>query len=41
VADARCTKRGRRLQFVAVDVHDADGGLVAQAMVTVSISPPG
>ncbi len=41
VADAVCTKRGRRLNAVAVDVRDGDDTLVAQGLVIVKVSAAG
>ena len=37
VADARVIRRGKSLCFCDVDVTDADGGLVAKAIVTYKL----
>ncbi len=41
VADAVCTKRGRSLNSVAVDVRDGNDALVAQGLVVVKVSAAG
>ena len=38
IAKARCTKRGRMLQFAQVDVSTVDGRLVAQGALTVTVT---
>lgn len=38
VAAARCTRRGRQISFVEVSVHSDAGKLLAQGLVTVSVS---
>jgi uncharacterized protein (TIGR00369 family) len=38
VADAACARRGRSLTSVSVDVHDAEGSLVAHGVVVVKVS---
>ena len=38
VADAVCTRRGRTLTSVSVDVRDGDGALVAHGIVVVKVS---
>jgi uncharacterized protein (TIGR00369 family) len=38
-AEARCTKRGRSVQFAEVTVTDPGGGLVAHAVVSTTVSP--
>lgn len=47
-AEARCTKRGRQVQFAEVTVTDPDGKVVAQALASTTVgqlqrpdTPPG